>query len=344
MSVEVRRARARAQLLAEREPRPVVEVARTLLAVQAQDPRSLALALHARSAATSPQPRAAAAADGPSPDSLSAALAERSVVMSWLVRGTLHLVAAEDWPWLLALTAPRQAAGSARRLGQLGVAPDEAERAVALIARATADDGPLTRTELGERLAAAGIRTEGQALPHLLGRAAWAGAIVVCGEHRYANARAWLGAPPAAVDRDTALAELARRYLRAHAPASDADLAAWSGLPLRDVRAGLHAAGLDPATAAPAPEAPLPPRLLPAFDPYLLGWKDRAFAVPPEHARRVHPGGGMLRATVIDDGRAVATWSLRAGRVAVVPFDAETPLPDLADEIAAVEAHAGARP
>lgn len=327
----MRRARVRAQLLGpRREARPVVEVARSLLAVQAQDWRSLRLALRARSSA------------GPSADPLAAALAERSVVVSWLVRGTLHLVAAEDWAWLLALTAPRQAAGSARRLGQLGVSPAEADRAVALIARWTGDDGPLTRTELGERLAAAGVRTEGQALPHLLGRAAWSGAIVGCGEHRYANARAWLGEPPP-VDRDAALAELARRYLRGHAPASDADLAAWSGLPLRDVRAGLRAASLDPADAAlpPSDLPPAPPRLLPAFDPYLLGWKDRTFAVPAEHARRVHPGGGMIRATVVDDGRAVATWSLRAGRVTVDPFDPATPLPDLTAEIADVEATVG---
>ncbi|HWT92406.1 MAG TPA: crosslink repair DNA glycosylase YcaQ family protein, partial [Solirubrobacteraceae bacterium] len=86
--VEVRRARVRAQLLASREARPVVEVARSLLAVQAQDWRSLRLALRARSSEAGLR-------------ALEAALEERSVVVSWLVRGTLHLVAAEDWAWLL---------------------------------------------------------------------------------------------------------------------------------------------------------------------------------------------------------------------------------------------------
>jgi hypothetical protein len=128
---------------------------------------------------------------------------------------------------------------------------------------------------------------------------------------------AFAPAAPATVDREAALAELARRYLVAHGPASPADLAAWAGLPLRDVRAGLRAVApaelgnglLDLPRDAP-PGRP-PPRLLPAFDPYLLGWKDRAFAVPAEHARRVHPGGGMLRATAVVDGTVVGTWSAR---------------------------------
>src|SRR5205823_13512981 len=112
----------------------------------------------------------------------------------------------------------------------------------------------------------------------------------------------------------------ARRYLTAHGPATAADLAAWSGLPVRDARAGLTAiAGellevdgelVDLTAREPAPDS-IPPRLLAAFDPYLLGWKDRSFAVPAEHARRVHPGGGLLRATATVDGLAVGIWSLR---------------------------------
>jgi hypothetical protein len=67
---------------------------------------------------------------------------------------------------------------------------------------------------------------------------------------------------------------------------------------------------VDLAPREPVPDR-VPPRLLPAFDPYLLGWKDRSFAVPAEHSRRVHPGGGMLRAVAIVDGLAAGTWSAR---------------------------------
>ncbi len=292
----------RSQLLdggGERSPATIV---RRLLAVQAQDPVAARLALRARGAKL--------AAD------VDRALEERELVAAWLCRGTLHLVEPEDHGWLLALTAPTRFAGSRRRLRRLGVGEDDAERAVAIVERALADEGPLTRPELAERIAAQGIPTEGQATPHLLGLAALRGVAVLGPAQAFVLARDWIGAPPA-VDRDAALAELARRYLAGHGPATAADLAAWSGLPLRDARAGLRAIDLvedgdllDLPDRGPPPQD-LPPRLLGAFDPYLLGWKDRSFAVPAKHAKRVHPGGGILRAVALLDGQAVGTWGAR---------------------------------
>jgi hypothetical protein len=92
------------------------------------------------------------------------------------------------------------------------------------------------------------------------------------------------------------------------------------------VRTGLRAidvmelgGGLLDLARRPAPPERIEPRLLPAFDPYLLGWKNRSFAVPAKYARRVHPGGGMLRAVATADGRVVGTWSARrrSGRLEV---------------------------
>jgi hypothetical protein len=332
---ELRARRAAAQRLDRPGGAGPADLVRALLAVQAQDARAARLALRARSAGLD-----AAAVDTAVSD-------DRSIVLAWLMRGTLHLVAREDHAWLLGLTAPRQEAGGARRLAQEGVPPGDAERALAVVGRALGEDGPLTRAELGARIAAAGVRSEGQALPHLLALAARRGIAVhgpvAAGEQRFALARDWLGAAPvvplAGAARDTALAELARRYLAAHGPASAADLATWAGLPLRDARAGLAAVASEIVEVAgrgdlvdlaarrcggDPPAAALEPRLLPAFDPYLLGWKDRGFAVPARHARRVHPGGGMLRAVATADGRAVGTWTARRrdGRLAVTvePF------------------------
>jgi len=88
------------------------------------------------------------------------------------------------------------------------------------------------------------VRTEGQALVHILMLACLRGLAVrgpmVEGRHAYALVRDWLGAPRP-VERGSALAELARRYLAGHGPADDRDLAKWAGLGLRDVRAGLEA-------------------------------------------------------------------------------------------------------
>jgi hypothetical protein len=322
----LRRARAAAQLLHRPGALGVAQVVGRLLAVQAQDLRAARLALRARSVGLR------------APDVDAALSAERSLVVAWLMRGTLHLVGRDDYPWLLGLTAPTRLSASRRRLAQQGVSADDAERAVRIVARALADDGPLTRSQLAERIAAEGIRTEGQATPHLLMLAALRGVAVLGplredGGHAFALARDWLGtAPPtelAGAERDGALAELARRYLAAHGPAAPDDLAAWSGLALRDARAGLQAIAselaergddlVDLAAREPTPEA-IPARLLAAFDPYLLGWKDRAFAVPTRYAKRVHPGGGMLRATATVDGLAVATWSSAGGTLKLEPF------------------------
>jgi hypothetical protein len=275
-------------------------IVRELLAVQAQDTRAASLALRARGTGF-----AARDVEGP------------ALVTSWLMRGTLHLVAREDHPWLLALTAPIGAAAGRRRLAEEGVPPGDADRAVALIERALADDGPLTREQLADRIAATGIRTAGQAMPHLLAQAARRGAIV-----RGAGGAFMRCEPAARVDRDAALAELARRWLVAHGPATDRDLAAWAGLPLRDARAGLAAIaaelrdagdGLVDLTNAPGDGVAAGPRLLGGFDPYVLGWRDRSFALAPEHARRVQPGGGMVRAVATVDGRVVGTWTAPGG-------------------------------
>jgi hypothetical protein len=138
--------------------------------------------------------------------------------------------------------------------------------------------------------------------------------------------RDWLG-PSAPFDRDRALAELARRYLWGHAPAADRDLATWAGISLRDARAGLNAIAsqldhrenrlVDLARRPAGAELP-PPRLLGAFDPVLLGWTSRE-PILAAHAPAVI-SGGLFRPFALVRGRAVATWSMPAGKVVLEPF------------------------
>jgi hypothetical protein len=298
-------ARFSAQLLAGRSGRDPVEVVDRLLAVQAQDPRGARLAVRARSSGLT-----AADVDR-------ALTADRSLVVGWLNRGTLHLVRAEDYGWLHALTTPQLFTGNARRLAQEGVTPAAADRAVAVVERALAEDGPLTRFQLRDRLREAGVRTDGQALVHILMLACLRG-IAVRGpmpgkQHAYVLVHDWLG-PLRAVDRDAALGELARRYLRGHGPADERDLAKWAGLTLRDARRALAAAAPARRRASTVP----PPKLLGPFDPILLGWSSRTPIVGTHGARLV--SGGIFRPFALVDGRAVATWSLVDGRPALEPF------------------------
>lgn len=334
----VRHLRSVAQLLHRPPDATVASVVAHQLAVQAQDFRCARLALRARTRATT------------TADVDRALTEDRSVLVTWLNRGTLHLVAREDHPWLLGLTAPTLVTAVGRRLHQLGVAPGTAERAVAVIERALHEHGPLTRHQIGGHLEAAGIPARGQAGIHLLFLSGIRG-ITVRGPvaddlQRYVLARDWLelpADPPAALvaeERDRALAELARRYLRGHGPAGDRDLATWAGLPLRDARAGLTAIarevdevpGTDLVALRPRPGDPpvparIPVRLLPAWDEMLVGWRDRSLVVP-ERDREAYTGGaspnGMLPAIACAGGRAIGRWSIRRTRttvaVEVTPF------------------------
>ncbi len=310
-----------AQLLSGPPARSVEAVVERLLAVQAQDPRGARLSIRSRSLGL----RAA--------DVDRAFTDDRSLVVSWLNRGTLHLVRTADY-WLLhPLTAPRLTAGVERGLRQLGVSDREVERGVALIVQAVEDDGPQTRAALRARLDAAHVPTEGQALVHLLITASLRGHIVrgpvIDGEHAFASAASWLGAPPPPVDRDLALATLARRYLRGHAPASARDLAKWAGITLADARRGLTVIrdDLDPlgddlvalsddrsgVTGVPAP------RLLGSYDELLLGWTSRT-PITGRHAGIVTTNG-VLRPFALVDGRAVATWGLSGGTLRITPLE-----------------------
>jgi Winged helix DNA-binding domain len=314
------------------DPRVAVE---RLLAVQAQDPRGARLALRARTFGLT-----AASIDHH-------LTVERSLVVTWLNRGTLHLVRAEDYPWLRALTAPTQTTANLRRLAAEGVTLDAAERGAALIHHALGSEGPLVRDQLRARLERAGIPTAGQALVQLLLLASLRGLVVrgpmVGGDQAFVAVRDWLGPQAVApVDRDQALAELARRYLAGHGPATDRDLAKWAGMSLRDARAGLRAIapeleraqGLVQLARRNAVASAPRPRLLGAFDPLLLGWQSRARILDDE--RRVVTTNGIFRPFGLVEGRGVATWGLAGGAVRLVPFAAISP-EDLADLV--LDAH-----
>ena len=301
-----------AQLLSGRPARDPVAPAERVFAIQGQDPRGFRLAIRART-------QGVTAAD------VDRALTEdRSLVVTWLNRGTLHLVRSEDYPLLQAVTAPPLRTSSARRLAQENFPPRDAERGVRAIEKALADEGPLPSDELRKRLVAAGVPAQGQALYHLLFKASLDGLVVrgpmLGRKHAYVLVRDWLG-EQRPLDRDRALPEFARRYLAGHAPADERDLARWAGISLRDARAGLAAIadGADGrAGRGRSPELP-PPRLLGAFEPCLLGWDSRADIVG-DGPKNLVTVGGMFHPFAMVRGRAVASWKLVDGGLVLDAF------------------------
>jgi len=282
------------------------------------------------------------------------------------MRGTLHLVASEDVRWMLSLLGPVMIGKSKRRLRELGLDGEAGAKAVAALRDALDVHGPMSRAEVADRLSGMAVPVEGQGAYHLVRLAALEG--VVClgpdagGESTYDLLDRWLSPSPGV---DDPLAELARMYIHAYGPAGPADLAAWSGLPLRDSRAAferiagelvqvsvegapawIHSDRQDCLDALPA-QAPTV-RLLPAFDTYLLGYRERDLGVPVEYARRVHPGGGIIRPVLMIDGRTAGVWSRKRTRrgiaVIVTPFGDLPPevMPGLEEEAVDVGRFLGA--
>ncbi|MCP3820586.1 winged helix DNA-binding domain-containing protein [Streptomyces sp. A3M-1-3] len=313
--------RARAQAIGSgvREP-TVAAVLDRVLAVQAQDLTASALGLRVR-------------ADGLTADAVRRATdVERTAVRGWFMRGTLQLVPAADARWLLAVFGPVFLALAARRLRELGLDEALCERAERLIAHAIDGEGPLTRAEITDRLTTLGVEPKGQSAFHLIRRTALAGRI--ChgpqrdGEATFVLLDEWLPAGgPLPSTGAAAEVELARRYRTAHGPATVHDFAHWSGLKLGACKSAWAATREIAHPAVSAGEEP-DVRLLPAYDNYLVGYRSRELSVPAEHERRVWPGGGLIRPTVMVDGWAVGTWSggRRGGAVTVEPFPGNAPL------------------
>jgi hypothetical protein len=327
----------RAQRLTGGRPREVAEVVRAVLGLQAQDTPASRLAVRPRSTGLDEAAVRRACNQ------------DRSVVRTWAMRGTLHLVAAGDAGWLVTLLGPVFAAADRRRRLQLGLDDGLCERALEALPAVLAD-GPLSRADLVRGLAAEGIKVDpsGQAPAHLVGYAALRG--LVCrgpdldgDQASYVLLESWVGARRP-LGPDDALAELARRYLAGHGPAGPEDLAAWSGLPVGRARRAFELVAGElrevqgdgrrlwaPAGAGTARSRAGEPvvRLLGRFDDYLLGWRDRDLVLDPRFARQIQAGGGWIHPAVVVDGRVAGTWRARraGGRleVTVTPFSGRLP-------------------
>ncbi len=261
------------------------------------------------------------------------------------MRGTMHLLAAKDVRWVLRLVGPYMVRKAKRRQRELGLTDDVYRRAVKVLRRALEENGPLTRRQIAERWAAQGLPSEGQAVPYLLNWASLEGVIcfgpTVDGKATHVLLDSWLDDD--GLDTPDPAAELARRYVSAYAPTTPEDFGMWSGLPAGEARRAFESVEgelvcvIVDGTRMWMPEARvgLPNmiredetasvRMLGAFDPYLLGYRVRDLGVTPELLKQVHPGGGIIRPTILVDGRAIATWTRkRSGRklkITVSPFE-----------------------
>lgn len=322
-------------------------IARAICGIQAQEASAAALSVRVR-------------CPGITAGDIERALQERTLVRTGCMRNTLHLLAAEDVGWLLDLLGPIFIRKTRRRRAQLGLDDETSERGTQVIRAVLADRGSMTRAELVETLAGRGIELAGQAAYHLIRYAALKG--VICygpdrnAEETFVLLDEWINSS-SGFTTQKAPAELARRYLAGYAPATPEDFASWSGLTLTASRRawqniqddvveiemnGKPAWMLDSQSAWLGESWPTAPivRLLPRFDTSLIGYRSRDWMVDSQYEKRIYPGGGWLRETVLVDGAAVATWTTETytnyTKIVVDPFESlpEVVRPGLAAEVA----------
>lgn len=250
--------------------------------------------------------------------------ADGTIVRTWLLRGTLHFVHAADVRWMLGLVAPRLIAGSARRYRQLELDGPILARSLDVLARALQGGNRLTRDEMMQVLEQSDISTDGQRGYHILRHAGLKG--LICFGPRQGNEDTFVlleetVRPASGPEGEEAPAELAWRYFRSHGPATLQDFAWWSGLRMSDVRAGVEGAGAQlqeqmidgepywSAAGAGVPNYRSPTAyLLPAFDEYYLGYRDRTAVLDPGFDSRVVSSNGVFRPIVVVDGQIVGIW------------------------------------
>ncbi|HEX4204499.1 MAG TPA: winged helix DNA-binding domain-containing protein [Ktedonobacteraceae bacterium] len=276
------------------------------------------------------------------------AIAEGKIVRTWPMRGTLHFVLAEDTKWMLELTATRMIARDKRRQEQLELDGVIIERAAQLLHDALHGGKRLSRPDVMTLWEDAGISTRGQRGYHLLWYLAQTG-LICLGPHEgkqqtFVLLDEWVP-QLRKLSREEALTELAKRYVASHGPATVYDFAWWTGLTISDARTGFHAVrselcvekhngqeywlSSDALSGGARHSSDL--YLLPGFDEYLLGYKDRSAVLATKHAQKVVPGSnGVFMPMLVVAGQVVGTWKRTLKRneldILLKPFDQSSDL------------------
>jgi hypothetical protein len=322
--------RSAAQFLARPARGTGVDVIRALGAVQAQDYSGAKWAVGQRLV-------------GATDASIEASFTDGAFLRTHVLRPTWHFVAPEDIRWMLALTAPRIAATMASYSRKLELTPDVFRRSNDTIARALEGGRHRTRAELKEALARAGISAATQRLGHLMMQAELDA--VICSGPRSGRQFTYAllderVAPTASRDHDESLLDLTMRYFTGRGPATTADMSWWSGLGMADVKRGIELCGRR-LRKVDGSERPywlaagqrVPPRrptahLLPNYDEYFIGLKDRSAIGRRVRNSRLVTGGDALTVHVaLIDGQLVGGWRrLVDGSAVVVELDLVTPI------------------
>jgi hypothetical protein len=258
------------------------------------------------------------------------ALDDRKIVRTWAMRGTLHMVPADDVRWVLSLVAPIIIRRSSRREKELGLTTEDFQNGRELITGALEGGRNMTRPEIYRVLAEGGVSPEGQRGYYILFRLALE-AVICFGsrrvkEHTFVLLDEWVKAS-SDPGRDEALADLARRYFTSHGPATLQDFTWWSSLPAADAREGMAALGGEimrhevgkKTLFSAAGQGSYPGReahLLPPYDEFFIAYRDRTAFINPADLARIETR--LSSFPFIIGGRAAGTWKKEPRKEAMV--------------------------
>lgn len=312
MTIDVVRERLANQFLTGPSLSGPVEVVRRQGAVQAQDYAGAKWAVGMRTS-------------GATHDDVEQAMARGEILRTHVLRPTWHFVLPEDIRWMLALTGPRISQFMASYNKKMGLTPAVLRRSTAVIEKALRDGEFLTRNELGEILRRNRVlETSGTRLAHMMMQAE-VDAVVCSGPVRGKQFTYGLldlrAAPVAPIDRDEALARLARVYFTTRGPATVHDFSWWSGLTIGDSRRAVEILGrhltqreklwmVERQTAAP-PAAGA--HLLSNYDEYFIGHRDRsAIGNRAKSIDAVTGGDARISHVAFVNGELVGGWKRTA--------------------------------
>lgn len=298
------------QLISQQSHSNAGDVVASLCAMQAQDYAAAKWAIGLR-------------LPGSTDEDIEQAIAERTIVRTWALRGTLHFLSAADIHWMLALLAPRLNTLHASHYKRLELDKAVLSKSFSAIEKALTNGKQLTRTELAEILNRRGIATNDMRMNFILLRASL-DRLICFGQRNgkqftHTLLDEWVPSPRS-VQKEEALAKLAERYMYSHAPASVKDFVWWSGFPLTEAKAAFEMVKDKFEEKTIGGNVYWLPRkppdfkkksslyLLPAFDEYLMGYADRATVVDEGYIKQIATNNGIFNPTIVVNGHVEGNW------------------------------------
>lgn len=258
------------------------------------------------------------------------AISKKTIVRTWLLRGTLHFVSAKDVHWMLELVAPGIIPRLRARHEELGLKENQFELFYSILTENLQGGKELSRTELTELFQEKGIDAKGPRLYHILLKAAL-DQIICCGKKN--DLFRLLGKGRNKMSREDSLKQLAKKYYFSHGPATTDDFATWAGIPLKDARNGTEAAGRalhnfqfenkiywhgGTKNRHDLPEC----MLLAGFDEYYLGYKEKNITADSKHVQHIVQKNGIFNPVILIDGYIYGIWkrTFQKGNVIIELF------------------------